>query len=175
MAVVVTSVTVFLFMYTACLCVYAYVVLKYATNFGFYRFPVLMRMKAKFNMQDSEPLGLRRMRLKFLSGTLSHWNKTQMTLKCCGLHGYVDWTIIERDVVPDSCCRIHTPGCGRNFSVENIHQRGCERELKEHLKKQYIAQAQHEQIVYLSVSITFFTSAILITFFSVFSDEKEQH
>ena len=167
MAIVVTVVTVMLFVFTACLCVYACVVLKYATDFGFSRFTVLMRMKANFNMEDSETLGLRRMRVTSFSETLSYWNKTQITLKCCGLNGYTDWTRNERDFVPDSCCRIYTPGCGRNFSMENIYQRGCEGEIKEHIKKQYITQTQDEQIFYLSVSIAFFTSAILITFFSV--------
>ena len=118
-------------------------------------------------MEDSEAIGLRRMRVTSFSETLSHWNKTQVTLKCCGLNVYTDWTRNERDIVPDSCCRIYKAGCGRNFSLENIYQRGCEGELEEHIKKQYITQTQDEQIFYLSVSIAFFTSAILITFFSV--------
>ena len=167
MAVFVTVVTVMLFAFTACLCLYACVVLKYATDFGFSRFTALMRMKANFNMEDSETLCLRRMRVTSLSQTLSYLNKTQITLKCCGLNGYTDWTRNERDFVPDSCCRIYTPGCGRNFSMDNIYQRGCQGEIKEHIKKQYITQTKDEQIFYLSVSIAFFTSAILITFFSV--------
>ena len=167
MAIVVTVVTVMLFVFTACLCVYACVVLKYATDFSLSRFTVLMRMKANFNNQDSETLGLRRMRVTSFSETLSYWNETQITLKCCGLGGYSDWTSTKQDTVPDSCCRIYKPGCGGNFSMENIYQRGCEGKLKEHIKKQYITQTQDEQIFYLSVSVAFFTSAILITFFSV--------
>ena len=59
--------------------------------------------------------------------------------------------------------------------MENIYQRGCKGELKEHIKKQYITQTQDEQIFYLSVSIAFFTSAILITFFSVKSWMKNNN
>ena len=50
---------------------YAYVVLKYATDFGFSKFPVLMRMKANFNMQNSETLDLRRMSYIFIRNTQS--------------------------------------------------------------------------------------------------------
>ena len=160
-SVVVPIVTIGLFVFTGCLCVYAHMMLKYAIGFDFYEFPVLMSMRDKFNLQPFNGLRLRE------DETATQWNKTQITLKCCGLDGYTDWTEIEQDIVPDSCCRIPKPGCGKNLSVENIYQRGCQEKLTQHIKRQYITQTQDEQIFYLIVSIVFFASANVIMFFSV--------
>ena len=153
MAIVVPVVTVLLFVFLACLSLYTYLMQKHGTDFDFYRFPVVMRMKEQFNMQDSQTLRLRRMTVRSMSEMPRHWNKTQMTLKSCGLNSYADWARIEQDVVPDSCCKIYQTGCGRNFSPEDIFQIGCEGEITVHIKKQYIIQTQDEQIFYLLVSI----------------------
>ena len=145
---------------------YACMMLEYAIGFDLYEFPVLMRMRSKFNPQQLFD-GLSMRGIGVNSETANHWDKTQITLKCCGLDGYTDWTKIEHDVVPDSCCRIYKPDCGRNFSPENIYHRGCEGKLTKHTKHQYIIQTQPQQIFYLLVSVVFFASANLIMFFSV--------
>ena len=130
MAAIVPVVIAGLFLFTVCLSWYAFWMLRFAIGFNLYEF--YTSMKENFNLQSSNGPHLMGIRVK--SETLSHWNKTQITLKCCGFHSYTDWTRIERDVVPDSCCKIHEPGCGKNFLLENIYQRGCERKLTEHIK-----------------------------------------
>ena len=164
-AVAVAVVTVGLFLSTACLCFYAFVVLKIPPGINLY-LPVLMSMRETFNLRPSDSIRMRGIEVN--SETLSHWNKTQMTLKCCGFNGYTDWTRIEQDVVPDSCCRIHKSGCGKKFSVEDIYHRGCEEKITKHVKQQYIIQTQIEQIFYWVLSIiVFLPSGIMMAYFSV--------
>ena len=144
MAAFVPVVIAGLFLFTACLSWYAFWMLRFAIGFNLYEFPVLMSRKEKLNLQSSNRPRVMAIRLNF--NTLNHWNKTQVTLKCCGLNSHTDWTKIEVDVVPDSCCKIYKPGCGKNFLLENIYQRGCERKLSEHIKQQYKIQTRVEQI-----------------------------
>ena len=165
MAAIVPVVIAGLFLFTACLSWYTFWMLRFAIGYNLYESSFLMSMKENFNLQSSNRPRMMGIRLNF--NTLNHWNKTQVTLKCCGLNSYTDWTTIERDVVPDSCCKIHETGCGKNFLLENIYQRGCERKLTEHIKQQYIIQTRVEQIFYWVVSIVFLSSATLITFFSI--------
>ena len=96
----------------------------------------------------------------FTKITSNYWNKLQIVFQCCGLDGYTDLANIEQGVV-----RIHKPGCGRNFSMENIYQRGCEEKLTKNMK--HIIETRVEQIFYWVVSVVFLSSATLITFFSV--------
>ena len=154
MAAFVTVVTVLLFVFTACLCTYVYVVmLRYALDFRLYRFPLLKSMTATYFWRDSRTRNL--------------WDRTQIAFECCGVTSFKNWTRFERDTVPDSCCKIHKPGCGKNFSLTNIYQRGCKGELAHHMKQQYVMQTQDEQIVYLLLAILLAVSAILITFISL--------
>ena len=101
--------------------------------------------------------------------TLSVWDKPQINLKCCGLGGYADWRGAKPNsgVVPDSCCRVYKPGCGKNFTLESIYQTGCDQKLSEYMGDQYFIQIQNQQSAYQKVSVVFFTWAILITFFSL--------
>ena len=157
MAVVVPVVTVLLFVFTTYLSVCALMMLRNVPDF---------RLFYHHHRENTFVLFSRVWSLQKIL-TQNIWYKVQIVFQCCGFYSYNDWTKIERDIVPDSCCRIYKAGCGRNFSMENIYQRGCEEKLTEHIKQQYIPQTQDEQIFYVLVSIVFSVAAILITFFSV--------
>ena len=156
MAVVVSVVTVLLFVFTTYLSVHALMMLRNVPDFR------LFHLSYKENTFElfSRVWSLQ----KILTQNI--WYKVQIVFQCCGFYSYTDWTKIERDVVPDSCCRIYKAGCGRNFLLENIYQRGCERKLTAHIKQQYIIQTRVEQIFYWVVSIVFLSSATLIMLFS---------
>uniref|UniRef100_A0A6I8NTU3 Tetraspanin n=1 Tax=Ornithorhynchus anatinus TaxID=9258 RepID=A0A6I8NTU3_ORNAN len=51
----------------------------------------------------------------------------QKDFKCCGAHNYTDWKSIPNfnSSVPDSCCLNVTQGCGTDFELRNIYQKGC--------------------------------------------------
>ena len=150
MAVIVPLVTVGLFVITACL----------------FRFANAMLKKPGLYVGQNEVL--RRMKLNVENPkTLSVWNKPQIALKCCGLGGYTDWTGTKQGTVPDSCFRIYKPGCGRNFTLNNIYRTGCDVKLADHIEDQYYIQTRNQQNAFHTVSIVFLTWAILITFFSV--------
>ena len=157
MAVVVSVVTVLLFVFTTYLSVHSLMMLRNVPDF---------RLFHPSYKENTFELFSRVWSLQKIL-TQNIWYKVQIVFQCCGFYSYTDWTKIERDVVPDSCCRIYEAGCGRNFSMENIYGGGCEEKFTEHIKQQYIIQTQDEQIFYLLVSIVFSVAAILITFFSV--------
>ena len=53
--------------------------------------------------------------------TTHKWDVTQSSLECCGYDSFRDWP----DDVPDSCCLIVAPGCGRNAAAAALNHRGC--------------------------------------------------
>ena len=160
MAVFVSVMTVSLFVFTVCLCALASMIPKKFPDSSIfeYGYTYVRSQRKTLIIRNSVTYSLIPENI---------WNKVQVVFQCCGCSSYTDWTRIEQDIVPDSCCKIHKSGCGKNFTLENIYQKGCEGELTEHIKHQYIIQTHDEQIVYLLVSIVFGVAAILITFFSV--------
>ncbi|RZF46086.1 hypothetical protein LSTR_LSTR004799 [Laodelphax striatellus] len=72
-------------------------------------------------------------------------DRMQQQLKCCGAERFEDWkksAWLKNDtrtsnLVPDSCCKTPSPGCGRRDHPSNIHYSGCQTrfagELQEHL------------------------------------------
>ena len=63
--------------------------------------------------------------------TKETWDLVQKDVKCCGVEKYVDWKeVIGGDIVPDSCCKVETEGCGKGFNVEEIYPEGCLATLK---------------------------------------------
>ena len=86
----------------------------------------------------------------------SIWNKIHIAFDCCGAANYTDWTRLQRDLVPDSCCKTYSPGCGRNFSLANIIQTGCLGNLEKHVKLQYLSQTQEQKLGVLLLMLIFF-------------------
>lgn len=70
-------------------------------------------------------------------------DKLQQEFKCCGSHNYTDWTEnvrLEQKqlLVPDSCCKTPTEGCGSRDHPSNIYkvEGGCIMKLEEFLLSQ---------------------------------------
>ena len=140
MTVAVPVVTVGLFLFTADLFRSANVMLEKP---GFYVFQLLMSRRAHLNAEDPK--------------ILSVWDKSQISLKCCGFGDYTDWRGDKPHLVavPDSCCRVHKPGCGKNFTLESIYRTGCDEKLSKYIDHQYFIQTQNQQNAYQNVSIVF--------------------
>jgi len=72
-------------------------------------------------------------------------NTIQQKFRCCGVHGYTDWTNATIAVdwvaanmtndVPDSCCHEVTEQCGQDFKPVDIHPKGCYKKMKTMLHK----------------------------------------
>ncbi|XP_075214345.1 CD151 antigen-like [Lycorma delicatula] len=72
-------------------------------------------------------------------------DRMQQELKCCGAIKFEDWKYSvwlktdnrTNNLVPDSCCKTPSPGCGKRDHPSNIHYSGClyryTEELKSHL------------------------------------------
>ena len=71
-------------------------------------------------------------------------NYIQDDFECCGIDSYKDWEATKYGEavsgVPDSCCKIHTAGCGRDVFSEKravgINRRGCSNLLEEFIERQ---------------------------------------
>lgn len=63
----------------------------------------------------------------------SAWDKSQKELRCCGVHGYRDWTVNptlnKTGSVPDSCCVKEAKDCGQKIllmvNTTTIYTEGC--------------------------------------------------
>ncbi|XP_053311582.1 CD63 antigen [Spea bombifrons] len=64
-------------------------------------------------------------------------NSLQQEFHCCGGNSSSDWAkygpYANSSVVPDSCCRTPSVGCGKNAS--NIYTEGCVEEIASSIKK----------------------------------------
>ena len=52
----------------------------------------------------------------------------QQKLECCGVKGPSDWqknSKFDNKTVPDSCCKVETSDCGKNYRPDNIFHGGC--------------------------------------------------
>ena len=52
----------------------------------------------------------------------------QQKLECCGVEGPSDWqrnSNFDNKTVPDSCCEVEVPNCGKNFRPDDIFHGGC--------------------------------------------------
>ncbi|XP_063808731.1 CD63 antigen [Pseudophryne corroboree] len=63
----------------------------------------------------------------------------QRDFHCCGAANATDWSKYDPykagNVVPDSCCKNFTLGCGKNTSSTNIYTSGCATSIETTLKK----------------------------------------
>lgn len=70
-------------------------------------------------------------------------SKLQKYLHCCGADGPSDWKTQLQDEksVPDSCCIISVPDCGKDGLLfpKNIYQNGCSLFVYDHLYGKYDA------------------------------------
>ncbi|XP_031700083.1 CD63 antigen-like [Anarrhichthys ocellatus] len=59
-------------------------------------------------------------------------DKIQEKFRCCGAHGPSDWSSSvgweDHDAVPDSCCVVKSPECGKD--KEKAHAKGCVRAIE---------------------------------------------
>ena len=68
----------------------------------------------------------------------------QHDFECCGIDSYRDWEASKYGKavsgVPDSCCKNHTTGCGRDVFREKgtggINRKGCSHLLEEFIERQ---------------------------------------
>lgn len=60
-------------------------------------------------------------------GASETWDALQRDFKCCGIDHYDEWFHYLGDsFVPDSCCALHSAGCGRTaIASGNINGIGC--------------------------------------------------
>ena len=52
----------------------------------------------------------------------------QQKFKCCGVNGPSDWQTngnFDNKTVPDSCCKVETSDCGKNYRPNDIFLDGC--------------------------------------------------
>jgi CD63 antigen len=71
-------------------------------------------------------------------------DRMQEDFKCCGAGNYSDWENvpgIAKNQVPDSCCIKVTRGCGTDFKVEAINQKGCVETMGAWLRKNVLLVA----------------------------------
>ncbi|XP_002736864.1 CD63 antigen-like [Saccoglossus kowalevskii] len=63
------------------------------------------------------------------------YDNLQEEFKCCGANNYTDWESAynETNVVPDSCCKNITAGCGTDYTLSEIWQDGCTEKLEDAL------------------------------------------
>lgn len=63
-------------------------------------------------------------------------DELQRDFKCCGANNYTDWKNYDpfkgTDQVPDSCCKVPAPGCGKN--ITQINQEGCVSKIESLIK-----------------------------------------
>lgn len=89
---------------------------------------------------------------------------THRKLKCCGFDDYLDWFVTpngERTDVPDSCCLIPKPRCGKNASKQEgiekkLFPRGCFQVI--------INELDRIRLIYLSI-VFIILSVPLVVFF----------
>ena len=71
--------------------------------------------------------------LSKINGTSSYRTDTildyiQQKIKCCGVEGPSDWQTnsnFGKETVPDSCCKVETSNCGKNYRPDDIFHDGC--------------------------------------------------
>ena len=54
---------------------------------------------------------------------MEQWNNLQTAFTCCGgrgTTGYQDWAELMEGSVPDSCCSVYFPGCGRQATNRKV-------------------------------------------------------
>ena len=54
---------------------------------------------------------------------MDQWNNLQTAFSCCGgrgYSGYKDWAEVLEGSVPDSCCTVTFPGCGRQATNRKV-------------------------------------------------------
>ncbi|XP_068585410.1 CD63 antigen-like [Cebidichthys violaceus] len=61
----------------------------------------------------------------------------QEKFRCCGADGPADWSSVEgwenHDAVPDSCCAVKTPDCGKD--KDRVRAKGCVMAIQIFMKK----------------------------------------
>merc|ERR1711997_106495 len=67
------------------------------------------------------------------------WDALQENFKCCGVSNYTDWKDNKNMTslnVPDSCCKIEAPGCGKGqqSNPSDIYTDGCVDSFKTQLE-----------------------------------------
>ena len=73
-------------------------------------------------------------------GVTQGWDKIQEQFTCCGVTEPANWknaTKLGGDDVPDSCCIVEAPQCGKgkaNKPYVDIHTKGCLKEFEEFIK-----------------------------------------
>ncbi|BET01525.1 Tetraspanin family [Nesidiocoris tenuis] len=70
-------------------------------------------------------------------------DQMQQEYKCCGASGFENYNESRwreetntTNLVPDSCCKSVSPGCGRSYHPSNIPYTGCVHRLSEVIKQQ---------------------------------------
>ncbi|EDO47592.1 predicted protein [Nematostella vectensis] len=76
-------------------------------------------------------------------GITDAYDAIQKKEKCCGINGFKDWqrsyyTKGNHSIVPDSCCKTVSKGCGINFKENDIYTKGCFDTVKTLLKDNLI-------------------------------------
>ncbi len=65
------------------------------------------------------------------TGVTETWNAVQHDFKCCGVDSFSDWkntTFSGKKDLPDSCCKVESEGCGKDYfteGTEQIYKEGC--------------------------------------------------
>ncbi|CAG7688167.1 unnamed protein product [Allacma fusca] len=104
-------------------------------------------------------------------------------LGCCGVMGYLDYTVSNHDGsllnvthihVPDTCCVHITPGCGKNLDYprphalgdNKIHQKGClEGGIDNFMKRlDYLTYGFYHYIAYTVLTVLFCALASMASF-----------
>ena len=75
------------------------------------------------------------------------WDKVQIWFDCCGVNNYTYW-YSHQDVVPDSCCKVYRPGCGKFTSVDQINERGCMPDVAVHVNEQIKYHTESTQAMF---------------------------
>ena len=86
---------------------------------------------------------------KFLSNYNNQrtWDKVQIWFDCCGVNNYTYW-YSHQDVLPDSCCKNYSPGCGNFTSLDQINERGCVSNVAFHVNEQFKCQTEDSQTLF---------------------------
>ena len=96
------------------------------------------------------------------------WNTLQSRYECCGIHNYTDWYTVLHNTVPDTCCKVCNPGCGKNVSVPvKFYPNGCLNYTITFINDQVLLQTITHQTICLFIIVFSFCSGLLITYLSI--------
>lgn len=77
----------------------------------------------KDDIKNQMKISLKQYNTTGKEGVTKIWDTMQQEYHCCGVDEFHDWevrfnTTSTPKAVPDSCCKVETPGCGRNARNE---------------------------------------------------------